>query len=123
MITKYNKIQKQARQRLIFSIVFGFILAVIVGFLVISNLRINDKRAELNEQRDYLQKQLRELEAKRDQLQAQISETNQEDYLETEARERLNLQKPGEEVVAILPPNEQPVQQEAEKKWWNPLTW
>ncbi|MBI2042587.1 MAG: septum formation initiator family protein [Candidatus Nealsonbacteria bacterium] len=123
MIAKYKKNQREDRQQLIFSISLGLALAVVVGFLVVSNFRINQKRDELDAQRDYLQRQLQILEEKRDQVQAQISEAAKEDYLETEARERFNLKKPGEEVVAVLPSVDQPVQTEEQRQWWNPFTW
>ncbi len=123
MIAKLKKNKRENKQSLIFSISLGLALTVVVGFLVISNLRINQKRTELSGQREYLQRQLQALEEKKDRLQTQISDSVQDDYLETEARERFNLKKPGEEVVVVLPPEDQPVQQEEQQQWWNPFTW
>ena len=122
MIAKFKKNKREEKQSVTFSIFLGLLLAIVVGFLVISNFRINQKRVELNEQRDYLQRQLMILESERSRLQAQISQSVGEDYLETEARERFNLKKPGEEVVAVLPPDDEDEQKE-EKQWWNPFTW
>ena len=123
MVAKLKKNKRENKQSLIFLISLGLALTVIVGFLVISNFRINQKRTELSGQREYLQRQLQALEEKKDRLQAQISDSIQDDYLETEVRERFNLKKPGEEVVVVLPPEDQPVQQEEQQQWWNPFTW
>lgn len=100
------------------------LILIIVGFLVVSNVRISSKRAMLNSQRDQLMKQIQELEAKKQQLVTQLYQSGQEEYLEKEARETLNLQKPGEEVVVVLPPEaESKPKEEKTRQWWNPFTW
>lgn len=119
-----NSAKQEVRQSLIFSILLGLLILAIVAFLLVSNFKISKKRAELNEQREYLEQQLKLLEEKRNQLQSQISESVSEDYLETEARENFNLKKPGEEVVTVLPAEEKQQSKEVQEvKWWNPFTW
>ena len=83
------------------------------------------KRSELQAKVDAFKKEVQALEEKNSGLQAQVAESTQADYLEKEARERFNLQKPGEEVAVILPPEKQELapEQNVEKVWWNPLTW
>lgn len=95
--------KNESRQTIFFSVFLGVLFFTVVGYLVVSNLKINSRRAELNSQLIKLQTELNELEAKKAQLQAQVSQVTEEEYLEKEARETFNLKKPGEEVVTILP--------------------
>lgn len=106
MIAKTKKIKNDSKQTIFFSVLLGVLIFVVVGYLIASNIKINERRAELKSQLIELQAELSDLEAKKAQLQAQISQTAQEDYLEKEARETFNLKKPGEEVVTVLPAKE-----------------
>ena len=107
MITKDKKIEKESRQNLFFSVLLGVLIFVVVGSLIAANWRINQKRDEYQSQLEVLQAELQALEEKRQALQAQIYQTSEEEYLEREARETFNLKKSGEEVVAILPAEEE----------------
>ena len=122
MVAKFRKNKRSFGGSWFFPVFLAALLLVIIGFLAVSNFKIIQKRSELNEQEEYLREQLRILEERNDLLQAQVSDSADEDYLETEARERFNLRKPGESVVTILPPEgeENP---ETERQWWNPFTW
>ncbi|MFH1820511.1 MAG: septum formation initiator family protein [Candidatus Nealsonbacteria bacterium] len=117
MVAKSSKTKKGSKEHWFFSALIGVLMLVIVGFLLVSNLKMLQKSSELNRQKDALFEQVKELEAKREQLQVQISQTGEEEYLEKEARETFNLKKPGEEVVAVLPA-EEGIQSEAEKSFW-----
>lgn len=117
MLAKGKKIKKAHQQNIFFSVLLGVLLFGVISFLVVSNWKINQKRAEYSAQIENLQEQLQELETKRQQLQAQISQTSGEAYLEKQARERLNLKKPGEEVVSVLPAEETTIK-ELEKGFW-----
>ena len=120
MVTKNKRIKKGSRQTIFFSVLLGVLLLVIVGSLIVSNWRMVQKRQELNSQLEILKAQLQVLEIKRQQLQAQISQTSQESYLEKEARETFNLKKPGEEVVTILPAEEEEGK-EQERGFWGKI--
>lgn len=120
MVAKKQRIKKTSRQNLFFSVLLGSAILIIVGYLVVSNLRINQKRGELEYQRRVLEEKIQELELKRQGLEAQISQTLEEDYLEKEAREKLNLKKPGEEVVAVLP-SEEEEKKPAERSFWEKI--
>jgi len=87
-------------------IILGILFFAIIGFLAVSNFRINKKKIELQSQADSLKKEIQILEEKKEQLRAGILEGESETFLEKEARDRLGLKKPGEEVVAVLPPKE-----------------
>jgi cell division protein FtsB len=88
-------------------VILGILFLVIIGFLVISNYRINKKRAELQAQIKSLEEQIKILEEKKAKLQTGISVGESESFLEKEARDKLGLKKPGEEVVVVTPPKEE----------------
>jgi cell division protein FtsB len=120
MIATSSKKKKESRESLFFPVLLSVLMLVVVSFLVISNLRINQRRAELEAQKSLLLEQIEELEAKRQELEANISQTLSEDYLEKEARETFNLKKAGEEVVAVLPAGEGS-DSESDKGFWQKL--
>lgn len=121
MIQKIKKIKKESRQSVFFSIFLGILLFVVSWFLITSNLKINQRRAELNSQIESLKKEIQNLEQKKRELEAKISESASESYLEKEARERFNLKKPGEEVVSIIPPEEKEETPKTEKNLWQTI--
>ena len=88
----------------------------IIGFLIISNWRISKKRSDLGSQIENLQEQIKTLEDQKSKLEAGISQGQSETFLEEQAREKLGLKKPGEEVVAVLPPKETAEQKPQENK-------
>ncbi|MFH1423829.1 MAG: septum formation initiator family protein [Candidatus Nealsonbacteria bacterium] len=106
-------VKRESRQNIFFSILLGILLFTVVGYLIGSNFKINSRRMELKSQLIRLQTELNGLEMKKAQLQAQVSEATNDEYLEKEARETFNLKKPGEEVVTVLPAeNNESVQEE-----------
>ena len=103
-------------------IILGILFFAIIGFLAFSNFRINKKKIELQSQADSLKKEIQILEEKREQLRAGILEGESETFLEKEARDRLGLKKPGEEVVAVLPPKEtQGTSTQENKTFWQKI--
>jgi len=117
MITKNSKIKKEFRQNVFFSALLGLFIFGIVSTLIVSNWKINKKRTEYNTQLEILQEQLQQLENQKAGLQEQILQTSEEEYLEEQARENFNLKKPGEEVVVVLPPEEEEIKA-PEKEFW-----
>ena len=109
--------RRESRKNIFFSVLLGILLFTVVGYLVVSNVKINARRAELKSQLIKLQGELNDLQAKKSQLQAQVSETTNDAYLEKEARETFNLKKPGEEVLTILPAEDNGNSQKAKSFW------
>lgn len=107
MVAKKNETKKDSGHNLFFSILIGVLLVVVVGSLIAANWRMGQKRADYESQLESLYLKLQTLEQKREQLQSQIYQSSEEEYLEREARETFNLKKPGEEVVAVLPAEEE----------------
>lgn len=121
MIAKSRKIKREGRQSIIFSIFLGALTIAVIGFLLVSNFKINQRRAGLIAQLESLKKEVKALEAKKAELQVKVSESTSETYLEKEARERLGLKKPGEEVVVVLPPEEKAQEKVENKGFWQTL--
>lgn len=122
MIQKSRKFKKPGfQQTILFSIIISFLLLGAISFLIISNWKINQRRQELTSKIEALKKEIEVLEVKNAELKTKISQSQQESYLEKEARERLGLKKPGEEVVAVLPAEEKKEEQPQEKSLWQKI--
>lgn len=123
MIQKIRKIKRAGVFKTIFfSVIIILLIFVFVGFLIVSNWRINQRRAELVSQIQTLEETIEGLEKKNQELKAGMSEFSDESYLEEVARERLGLKKPGEEAVVVLPPPEGEEEKEAkEKGFWQKI--
>jgi cell division protein FtsB len=115
MIAKFKKDKKRRTQSILFSIFLGAIVLGIVGFLTISNWKINQKRAELDSQIELLKRNLQTLEEKNRELKAAIEQGTSLDYLEEVAREQLNLKKEGEETIVVKKISGQEEEGEAKK--------
>ncbi len=100
---------------------FGFLILTVVGFLVFSNFRISQRRAMLNSQIERLKTEIKAAEEKKLQLQSQVYESSREEFLEKEAREKLNLKKSGEEVVAVLPSEEDKTEEPQKQSFWDKI--
>lgn len=103
MITKTRKFKRDdSNQAVIFSVILGIIFVSIVSFLIISDWRINNKRAEITKQIESLKKDIITAEENNKSLQANINNTQTESFWEEKAREQ-GYQKPGENTVVVLP--------------------
>jgi len=122
MIPKKKKLKRKHLWPNIITSVFliGFVLLVI-GFLVLSNVRIYQKRSELKAQINQLGKEVEKLEKQKADLVSGLAQTQGENFLEQEARDTLNYQKPGEEVTVVVPPATTSEQQEQPEGFWQGL--
>lgn len=115
MVTKFKKFKKRNfHQTVFFSTLIGLLVLLAIGFLVFSNLRISQKRAELISQIEILTEKIQALKERNQELEAEISQTSEKSYLEKVARDQLGLRQPGEEVVAII--NEKKKEKEIKAK-------
>lgn len=95
----------------------------IFGFLSFSNARLYQRRMDLSNQAGTLQNEVDRLDQDNKKLHNRLEQAGTQEYLEKTARERLNLKKPGEEVVAVIAPRETGEEQEksAEKNPWQKI--
>lgn len=121
MITKKKNLRKsESVQAILFSILIGIFLIGSVGFLVISNLRISQKRAELNEKIAELKEDIVSLEETNEKLKAGLIESGEDAYWEERIREQ-GYKKPGEEAVVVLPQEEKGNEAVQERSFWQKL--
>lgn len=103
MLAKKKRIKKGGNsQNIFFSILIGVFLFGIVGFLLFSNLKINQKRTELIDKIEEIKKEIHLLEERNEQLKAGILQTESDAYWEARLYEQ-GYKKPGEEAVVVLP--------------------
>ncbi|MDD5144778.1 MAG: septum formation initiator family protein [Candidatus Pacebacteria bacterium] len=120
MITKKEKNQKgRDLQTIIFSVLLGLFLVGIVSSLIVSNFRISQKRSEMLEKIEKLQNEIRAIEEKNENLKSGLLETETDAYWEERMREQ-GYQKPGEEVVVVLP-SEKEEEAQIEKTLWDKI--
>ena len=102
MIAEFKNKKKEKNYSIYFSIILGILVTVIIGFLVFSNVKMSQKKAALTERYSSLQEQLRLSEQKKKDLEAGISYQETEEYLESIAKDKLNLRYEGEQVVSVV---------------------
>ena len=88
--------------------IFLFFLLVILLILGSSLGREFYRKYRLQKEFDSLKSEIDKLENKNQDLASMLEYLNKESNLEKEARRRLNLKKPGENVVVIVPPESEP---------------
>lgn len=94
-------------KRLLSSKVFFFFMVIALVALLLNFVRESYHRYQLGEEISGLETEVKRLEGRKQQLAGLMEYFEQESYLEKEARQRLNLKKPGEKVV-ILPQKTDP---------------
>ena len=126
MVAKLSRFRKR-RESSHAKKVFGWSFLVLIGllglFLIFHNLRLYQKRAELQEKARELQLEIAELSQQGEVLQQQLKIRTTREYQERVLREQGLYQKPGEEVVTIIPLEEPEQKEQEEKVWWNPFLW
>ena len=112
-------------QNIFFASFFIAIILGIIGFFIYNNFSINSRRSDLEERKQELQAQLQELKLRQNDLTTKIEDNDSEEFKEKILREQGLFQKPGEEVITILPLDvrEEVDKGEKERVWWNPTTW
>ncbi len=128
MVAKFRRNRKRnIKSGIFFSVLFGALLLIIIGFLVFTNIRINNRRTKLISQIEFLEKEIQVVEGKKQEMEAKISQAGSKEFLEKIARDQLDMKKPGEEVVVAKieenPPTGGSPADKEEKDFWNPQGW
>jgi cell division protein FtsB len=103
MIEKRQK--RDSKEDKIFKVLFSILTLALIGFLLISNLKINQKRSKLTAESESLKKEIQILEEKKTKLEAGISATEKESYWEEKIRQQ-GFVREGENPVVVLQPEE-----------------
>ncbi len=109
--------KRGSHQTIFLAVLIGLLLFSAVGFLIFSNLRIAQKRAELSTKIENLEGEIQTLKLRKAQLEAGISQTETNDYWEGKVREQ-GYKKSGEEQIVIVPQGEGEIQEKQEKNFW-----
>jgi len=130
-----EEIKAEFKRKILTSKTFLFFLLLILIWSVLISIRVTYKKYQMNKEIGELKKEIEKLQQKNQDLVALIKSSNDQTFLEEEARRRFNLKREGEEVVILLKPetaeNNQSSEQnlgpsevkpnlEAEKKESNP---
>ena len=107
MIADFKKKQKTdvSGRKIAFQLA-GVLFIIIIVVLVISDIKIYQKRQQLTLEIANYQKQIEEIKNSSKILKDEIANSDNQDYIEKIAYEQLGEQKPGEnEVIFITPPD------------------
>jgi cell division protein FtsB len=122
-ITRFRKRRESSTAKKVFGWSFLVLIGLLGLFLVFYNVFLYQKRADLQERAAELQAEITELQLRERQLEYQLEVSETAEYQERVLREQGLYQRPGEEVVTILPADEPETEQQEARVWWNPLTW
>ena len=113
MIGKIKK--RDSREERISQILFPIFTLALIGLLLMSNLKINQKRTKLQEEIESLKKELEISEEKKQKLETGLSQTEKESYWEEKIRQEGYVSE-GENPVVILPSKENPKEKVVENQ-------
>lgn len=116
MLAKFKK-EKKFDEGRVFQVCLSIFCLGLIGFLIISNLRLNQKRKELTDRIKLLKEEIQILEERKEKLKAQISQTKKESYWEARAREQ-GYMREGEKMIVIKTVSESPKKEIEKKNLW-----
>lgn len=97
----------------------GVVLILCISIvLIFINIRMFQKRSQLNRQVSDLKTKIENLKASNSDLEEGISKSDDINYIEKVAREELDLQKPGEKVFSFIKAPAQEENSNSEKSKW-----
>jgi len=116
---KITRKRRESIQNIFLPLVLVSLFLIIVVFLIISNLKISNRRTELSQRISQLRQEVQILEERNKQLKGGISQALESDHTEKVLREKGLYKKKGENVVVILPPEgeEKEVEEEQKSIW------
>lgn len=103
--TKFKKILSS--KITLFLLLLGFI------WLVVNLVNVYYKKYKINKEIEDLKQQITQTEKSNQQISAMIDYLSSQNFLEKEAREKLNMKKPGEQVVIVEPSKNTPTSSES----------
>lgn len=115
MITNSRRSKKGSWQTVFFSIFLVFLAMGVIGFLVFTNWKINQRRAELQQRSEVLKREIQILEEKIADLKAGIIQTKSEEYEVKRLYEQGYVGKGATQVV-VLPAEEEAKEETPEAK-------
>ena len=91
------------------------VLVMLIAFFAFTNYKLFKKRSTLNSQIDNLQTEIDLVEDRNKQLKGKQENMEGDEYIESVARNQLDLRKPGEDVIVIQKKETSKEEEEKEK--------
>jgi cell division protein FtsB len=104
---RYKKRRKFYNEKKLFSSFLAILILIITFYLIFSNIKLSQKRKELDMRAEELRGEVIPLREKNEQLQGGLLNILQMEYKERILREKGLYKKEGESVVVILSPEEE----------------
>lgn len=105
--------------RITSSVLFNLFSLILVSFLLWNAVRMGQEAFVLRKERMNLEGEVAALIQKKSMLEARFAELNTRQAVEREAKARLNLKLPGEEVVVVVPQEKKEQAAEVSKDLWS----
>ena len=99
-----EEIKAEFKRKILTSKTFLFFLLLILIWSVLIFVRVTYKKYQMTKEIGELKVEIEKLQQKNQDLVALIESSNDQAFLEEEARRRFNLKREGEEVVILLKP-------------------
>ncbi|HEX7586043.1 MAG TPA: septum formation initiator family protein [Patescibacteria group bacterium] len=124
--------KNQGRKTSIFSKIIIISVLLVMIPIIIALTKETYKKNQIQKEIEGLQEKAKQIDKENTDIQEQISYLGSKDYQEKEAKDKLNLQNPGENIVVIKPSitkKDQVEEKKAEnvimeeKKVINPIKW
>ena len=127
MVADFKKKQKPefSKNKIAFQVA-GILFLIIIVILIVSDIRIYQRKRELMLQIDNYKKQIENIKKSSQNLKDAIANSNNPDYIEKIAYEQLGEQKPGEkEVIFTAPPKKPSETAKSDNSWtsWMSQSW
>ena len=119
MVANFKRSKKRSWPVVVSSIFLVFLAIGLIGFLVATNWKIGQKRAELRERREVLEKEIQVLEEQIASLQAGIIQTETDDY-QTEKLYEEGYFPTGSVPIVVVPSEEEATEKEETTEEKNP---
>lgn len=124
MVSDFNKKQKREFSANKLLVISGAILFLVIALLLFfANFKIYLKKQELIKEVNSYKKQIEEIQKKNKTLEEGIVKADDKDYIEKIAREELDMQKEGENVVAFVMPENSATQEKKTESFWSINYW
>ena len=103
------------------SFVINIVLILIAAVVSYSAARMARNALNMRTQSADMTEKIEELKVKKQELEAQLAELQTKEAVEREAKERLNLKKPGEQVVVVVPEKKETPPLEQPMSFWEKI--
>lgn len=118
MITKNIKTSKDELKSTVFGLFIVFLIFGAMGFFLLSNINLKDKREGLSLKLQSLRQELQDLEKQNEELKSGINRSDTESFQKEKLYEQGYVEKGAQQVVVVPPEEIKEVKTEEQKNFW-----